>query len=415
MSNERTAGTYLLWGSAQSLYTGKLRSYLIKKGVPYRELPPSKPGFASRIVPHVGLMVIPVLETPDGAIVQETSCIIEHLEARFPEPRLNPSSPLQATVAALVGAFGSEALLRAAMHYRWSYLAQQKEFLVAEFGRCIYPGRDRTERSATAAPLMQEMHAYLPTLGVCDDSIPAIEQACEDLLAILDQHFLRYPYILGGRPSSADFGLMAPLYAHLARDPYPSVLMRRLAPNVFRWTERMNLAGFFDGEFADSGEDYLPADTLPESIGPLLALIFRDWGPELLANAAVYNGWIAAHPEPADGTLVSVTGDRKVHPTLGPIEFTLRGTPIRCASMPQALWHFERAAAMARALTGEAKARFDTLVGAARGDEVMAIRLARPIVRANNVLVVGPAGVDLAEQLSLASPHGTKTQAMQST
>jgi glutathione S-transferase len=389
MSVGHTHGTYLVWGSAHSLYTGKLRSYLIKKGLPYRELLPAQPGYGSRVVPQLGFLVLPVLETPDGDIVQDTSIIIEHLEARLPEPRLEPSSPLQAAVAALIGAFGSEALLRPAMHYRWSYFAQQKEFLVAEFGRFICPSRDRGERAAAAAPWMQAMNDYLPALGVGADSIAAIERAYEDLLQVLDEHFLHHPYILGGRPSSADFGLMAPLYAHLARDPYPSALMKRLAPNVFRWTERMNLAGFFDGEFPDSGEDYLPGDALPETIEPLLALIFRDWGPELLANAAVYNNWIAARPQPAAGTMVSATGERKVHPTLGPIEFTLRGAAIRCASMPQALWHFERAAARARALTGEAKSRFETLVGASGGEEAMAIRLARPIVRENNVLVVG--------------------------
>ena len=40
--------TYTLWGAACSLYTGKIRSYLIKKGLPYRELYPSDSGFRSR-------------------------------------------------------------------------------------------------------------------------------------------------------------------------------------------------------------------------------------------------------------------------------------------------------------------------------------------------------------------------------
>jgi hypothetical protein len=33
---------------------------------------------------------------------------------------------------------------------------------------------------------------------------------------------------------------MGPLYAHLARDPYPSVLMKQQAQRVWRWVERMN-------------------------------------------------------------------------------------------------------------------------------------------------------------------------------
>mgnify|MGYP002682846698 CR=1 FL=1 len=58
----------ILWGTPHSLYTGKVRSYLIKKGVPYREFYASHPDFQARIRPVVGLGVTPVLETPDGVI-----------------------------------------------------------------------------------------------------------------------------------------------------------------------------------------------------------------------------------------------------------------------------------------------------------------------------------------------------------
>ena len=78
--------TYILWGSAHSLYTGKLRSYLIKKGLPYRECFPSDPDFAARILPVVRHMVIPVLETPAGEILQDTGDIIDYLEARHADP-----------------------------------------------------------------------------------------------------------------------------------------------------------------------------------------------------------------------------------------------------------------------------------------------------------------------------------------
>mgnify|MGYP003485176560 CR=1 FL=1 len=30
-------GTYVLWGSPHSYYTGKVRSYLVKKGLPFRD------------------------------------------------------------------------------------------------------------------------------------------------------------------------------------------------------------------------------------------------------------------------------------------------------------------------------------------------------------------------------------------
>ena len=352
MNTGRTNDTYILWGAPASLYTGKARSYLIKKRIPYREFFPSHPVYQAKIAPALGFFVVPVLEAPDGSIIQDTSDIIEHLEEKFPEPCLNPSTPVQRTVASLIGAFGSEGMLKVAMHYRWSYLADQEKFLRAEFGRGASATRNLADRDAVAAPFMQAMQAYLPRLGVTMETIPAIERSYEELLDILDAHFMMHPYILGGRPSDADFGLIAPLFAHLARDPYPSTLMKNRAPNVFRWTERMNLPDIFDGEFADVDTSYPRDDGIPESLEPLLTHIFKDWGPELLANADNYNAWVKKNPSLKSGDLVSAGGDRRLHPTLGNISYALGRQNIQSMAAAQALWHFDKALSRARALSG---------------------------------------------------------------
>ena len=111
-------GVYTLWGAAHSFYTGKIRSYLVKKGIAFREVYPTHPDFQAKIVPAVGLVVVPILESPDGQILQDTSDMIEHIEARWPQPLLIPDTPVQRAVAWLLGAFGSEGLLPAGMHYR---------------------------------------------------------------------------------------------------------------------------------------------------------------------------------------------------------------------------------------------------------------------------------------------------------
>ncbi|MFZ0889722.1 MAG: glutathione S-transferase [Candidatus Binataceae bacterium] len=389
MNTGRINDTYILWGAPPSLYTGKARAYLIKKRIPYREFFPSHAVYQSKIAPALGFFAVPVLETPDGSIIQDTSDIIEHLEEKFPEPCLNPPTPLQRTVALLIGAFGSEGLLKVAMHYRWSYLTQQEKFLRAEFGRSASTSRDRAPRDAVAAPFMQAMQAYLPRLGITRETIPAIERSYEELLDILETHFMMHPYILGGRPSDADFGLMAPLFAHLARDPYPSVLMKSRAPNVFRWTERMNLPDLFDGEFAETEASYPPDDAIAETLEPLLAHIFKDWGPELLAIAEQYNAWVAENPSLKPGDLASAQGERRLHPTVGEITYTLGGRSIRSAGTPQSLWHFDKALRRAHALSGAAEAQFDALVQRTGGGRVMAITLARPLKRENYALVVG--------------------------
>jgi len=382
------AGAYTLWGVAHSYYSGKIRSYLIKKGISFQELCPTHPRFQSVVMPAVGMPVVPILETPDGQIIQDTSDMLDHFESQQPEPLMIPETPVQRAVAWLLGAYGSEGLLAPGMHYRWSYRAEQETFLRAEFGRIAHVGPDRAARRAAGEQLMDYFNGFLPMLGVFPETIATVEAAYVELLDALDVHFQSHPYLLGGRPSIADFGFMAPLYAHLARDPVPATLMKNLAPNVYRWTERMNLPGIADGEFHDRAECYEADDAIPATLEPVLGLMFQDWGPQLIADAALYNDWVLSNPDLPAGHLVSATGERKVHPSLGPIEYQQRGCTIRRASAPHGLWHFDRAAAYGRALTGPAREHFDALVLRAGGERVMSIRLARPMKRENYLLVL---------------------------
>ena len=117
--------------------------------------------------------------------------------------------------------------------------------------------------------------------------------------------------------------------------------------------------------------------------------MFQDWGAELLANASFYDGWLQANRGLPAGHLVSATGERKVHPTLGALEYPWRGCTVRRASAPHGLWHFDKAASHARSLDGDDRARFSALVRRAGGERVMSIRLARPLKRENYVLVLG--------------------------
>ncbi|MCP5131226.1 MAG: glutathione S-transferase [Pseudomonadales bacterium] len=382
-----TGNPLTLWCTPHSLYSGKVRSYLIKKGLPFRELLPPHPRFGAEVLPAVRHFVVPIVETTDGRFIQDSTVIIEELEHRFPERPMVPATPVQRVIATLLGGFGSEGLLTVAMHYRWSYRAEQENFLRAEFGRAAHHGPDREERLASGAALMDYFNGFLPNLGVSAESIPAFEASFIELLEALDIHFQHYPYLLGGLPSIADFGFMAPLFAHLARDPVPSSLMKNLAPNVYRWTERMNLPAIADGEFPEQASEWFPDDQIPQTLEPVIRLMFQDWGAQLLADAEFVNAWLLANPNVPSGQPTSADGERRVHPVLGEISYPWRGVTVNRASAPHGLWHFERAAGLARELEGEAKTRFDALAGKLGGSEVMRIRISRPMRREDDALV----------------------------
>ena len=120
--------------------------------------------------------------------------------------------------------------------------------------------------------------------------------------------------------------------------------------------------------------------------GQLQHILICDAGDD--TTISVCRAWLAAHPDLPAGQYLNIDTKRRVHPTLGPIEFQLRGATIRRTSAPQMLWHFDKAAALARDLDGEARTRFTALLRRVCGEQAMAIRLARPIGRQDYVLAL---------------------------
>ena len=384
-------GPYILWGTPHSLYTGKARSCLIKKGLVFVERCPSHADYKARVRPAVGMVTFPVLETPEGQFIQDSTDIVTYLDSLdslTSATSMTPSTPVQRVVARLIDGFGLEGMLQAAMHYRWSYRDEQELFLQTEFGRGLYAGADREARRAAGRRVMDFFSSSLPALGITPETAPAIETAYEELLEALDVHFQSYPYVMGWRVSIADLGLIAPMYAHLGRDPYPTALMKKRAPNVARWVERMQLPNTPDGEYEPHAADWLTDDAIPTTLEPLLALVFKDWGPLLGADIASYQQWLVTHPDVQAGHLVHINDKHMVHPTLGMVSYAWRGVQVQRASAVHGLWLFQLAQDAANALSGEAKQKLAAWVERTGGQKVMDLRLPRALERQNNLMVL---------------------------
>ena len=80
-----------LYGSPASLYTGKARSYLIKAGIAYHEIPPTNSHHREVVLPKAGGSAMPTIELADGTVVRDGTRIIDHFEAL--RPRFAPASP----------------------------------------------------------------------------------------------------------------------------------------------------------------------------------------------------------------------------------------------------------------------------------------------------------------------------------
>lgn len=215
--------------------------------------------------------------------------------------------------------------------------------------------------------------------GAVPETFGVVETLYQELLQKLDAHFSDQPYLLGGKPAIGDFGLIAPMYGHLGRDPKPLSLMQAQAIRVFRWVERMNRPELDVGEFDAQEGEYLADDEIPETLIEVLKHVAIDFVPETRAAAACINAWIDQQDELEPGTEV-IRG-------VGLGSFELRGVTINALAQPFRFYLLKRVQDEFDALSVQDKNNVATLLGACDMAEVLDLKLNRNIGRERNLEV----------------------------
>lgn len=359
---------YTLYGMDISLYTGKARAYLQHSGLPWREVFPTIGTYRKFIIPRTGVRYVPVVHTPDDQVIQDTTAIIDHIEQTADVRSVYPDDPVQRLVAILLEVFGDEWLLIPAMHYRWHYIDDNGRKLFPQWGRIIAPWAPRPIRALLGKRLSKPFANMLPLLGIHPHSVDAVEASYLAVLDALEQHFAAHEFLFGSRPSIGDFGLIAPLYAHLGRDTHPKALMQDRAPNVYRWVRRMQ-----DGPVGTG--DWLPDGQVPDTLQPLLTSQFEDQVPALLDTAARLAEWGRGQPAGAE-----------VPRKIGEHQVKINGVDAERAVIPYSLWMWQRAVDAYAALSEADRRRADAVLP--DGGESLRVPLAQRVGRENNRLVL---------------------------
>jgi glutathione S-transferase len=370
--------THRLYAITHSLYSGRARSYLIKHQIPFQELSTGHESFKAEVLPKGKLATIPTLVTPEGEVIRDGAAIIEHFEAANGRPSL-PAGPKQRIISALFDVIGTDGLLRPAMHYRWNFPEDNLAFVRYHF---LHSQRDTPERSEKTEAMMNRMRHAAMIFGVTEQTQAVVESLYLDYLEALNTHFEQYPYLLGWRPSIGDFGLIAPMYAHLGRDPHPAKLMQQRAVSVHRWVERMNRCDQDVPEFFNAGTDFVEDDEVPESLMAVLRVLAKDFVPETLAAADAINGWLAENkPEagaPAVGRLAQAPGTAT---------FELRGKTIEALAQPHRFYLLQRVQDDYASLSEIDKVGVDAVLGESGMAAILKASLSRRIERADNLEV----------------------------
>ena len=120
---------YLHYAWHLSYFSGKTRSYLRYKDIPFVEKTINMYTFAVEAKKKTGAAVMPIVVTPEGEWLQDTSVIIDRLEANFPKAPVVPHTPVQKIASYLMEMWGDEWWLVVAMYTRWFHPENYPLFL----------------------------------------------------------------------------------------------------------------------------------------------------------------------------------------------------------------------------------------------------------------------------------------------
>lgn len=267
-------GVWRVFGSEMSPYSVKVRSYLRYKGLPH-EWVPRGPWNEEEYKRYARLPIVPTVVTPEGEGVQDSTPIMEMIEARHPEPSVHPVAPELAFLSVLLEEFGDEWGNKLMFHHRWWDEADQRSAALI-LARLSLPEGSTEEVAQRAEMVRARMTGRGGFVGSSAATAPLITRYFFELVDRLEAHLQTRKYLFGGKPSFGDFGLAAQLY-EASLDPTCSGGLRARGRAVLDWCYRM-IEPRDDGPF-ETWESLAP------TLAPILSYVGSCFLPWSVANA----------------------------------------------------------------------------------------------------------------------------------
>lgn len=272
-----------LKGAPGSPYTRKMLAYLRYRHISY-ELLLGDQATARFELPRPKVELLPTFYLPndEGEIeaVVDSTPLIRRFEQAFPGRETLPKNPVLGFINYLIEDYADEWLTKSMFHYRWYYDADiKKAGNILPLWRGLQMDNEQHEKAAAFVSERQISRLYV--VGSNDVTAPVIEASYRRFLKIMDALIMKQPFVLGARPSSADFGIYAQLTQLAKFDPTPMAICLKEAPRVYAWTD---VVDDLSGQVCDE-DGWMSASDVKEVLGPLLEEIGRVYAPALLANA----------------------------------------------------------------------------------------------------------------------------------
>ncbi len=278
--NSDRFGTWRVYRSKISYFSGKLEAFLKYKNIPFELVEVEGQEQFRTIYKNTGVMKMPAMAAQDGSWLFDTTPMMQWLDQQYPALSVYPDDPALRFLGLLIEDYGDEWLWRPAMWWRWVPMHSRRTL-----GWII--GSDIISKPLARLAgwyfAKRQMREWLWDDGVDNSNETLVRDMLFRELEFLEAIFEQQDFLLGSHPSIADYGIFASMFRHFGNDPDAAEVMRMQAPNTYEW-----LARLWNAKQEKLGAE--PQWLWPEGEywQPFLARIADDYLPYLQQNAAAY-------------------------------------------------------------------------------------------------------------------------------
>ncbi|MEM7327668.1 MAG: glutathione S-transferase family protein [Pseudomonadota bacterium] len=274
---------YELLGAPGSPYTRKMLGVLRYRRLPYSvywgdtKIPQGYPQSKPRL--------LPTFYFPDGEngaleAVTDSTPLIRRIEQEHVGRSVIPGDPVLNFLNSLIEDYADEWLTKAMFHFRWAHEADWRNAAPL----LVYWNSNTAsaeQASETADYFAKRQIERLFVVGSNDITAETIEKSYERLIGILDELLAARGFVLGARPSSADFALFGQLTQLAIVEPTSAAITTKMSYRVRAWVDLMDdLSGL-----EPKDDDWFSADQARDLLAPFLNEIGRTYAPAMMANA----------------------------------------------------------------------------------------------------------------------------------
>lgn len=287
-----------LMGAPGSPYTRKMLALMRYRQIPYKihwttgQVPDGFPK------PKVALL--PTYFLPDAAgelqAVTDSTPLIRRFEKDYEGRSVIPDSPVLSFLNELIEDYADEWLTKAMFHYRWAHEVDYKNAgpLLIYWGSSVI----EDEMAATMSDHFSKRQIdRLYVVGSNDTTAPIIEAAYARFVTLLDRLLSVKGYVLGARPSAADFAILGQMSQLAIVEPTSAKITRDISARVRAWLDRMDDLSGLNPE----KNDWFSGDEGTEALRPLLTEIGRTYAPVMMANVKAVMAGEATFETKVDG------------------------------------------------------------------------------------------------------------------